>query len=98
MLIQYKNRQIQRVCTVASVAERKYGKRMAEKIQQRVDEIMAADTVELMIQFRIGRCHPLKGDRKGQYAVDLVHPYRLVFKTRGTEVQIACILMIEDYH
>ncbi len=38
MLIQYKNRQIQRVCTVASVAERKYGKRMAEKIQQRVDE------------------------------------------------------------
>ena len=98
MLIQYKNRQIQRVCTVASVAERKYGKRMAEKIQQRVDEIMAADTVELMIQFRIGRCHPLKGDRKGQYAVDLVHPYRLVFKIGGTEVQIACILMIEDYH
>lgn len=71
---------------------------MAEKIQQRVDEITAAETVELMIQFRIGRCHPLKGGRKGQFAVNLVHPYQLVFKIRGTEVQIACILMIEDYH
>ncbi|NLO68573.1 MAG: plasmid maintenance system killer protein [Bacteroidales bacterium] len=98
MLIQYKNRQIQRVCTVASVAEKKHGKMMAERIQQRVDQIEAAETVEWMIQFRIGRCHPLKGDREGQYAVDLIHPYRLIFKIKGKTDQIAVILSIEDYH
>ena len=53
---------------------------MADKIHQRIDEIGAADTVEMMIQFHIGRCHPLTQNRKGQYAVDLVHPYRLVFE------------------
>ena len=43
-----------------------YGNEMAEKIQMRIDEIKAADTVEEMIQFHIGRCHPLVHNRKGQ--------------------------------
>lgn len=52
----------------------------------------------MMVQFKIGRCHPLKGDRKNQYAVDLVHPYRLVFEKKGNEIQIAFISEIVDYH
>jgi len=75
-----------------------YGHEMAGKIDQRIGEIGAADTVEMMIQFRIGRCHPLTQNRKGQYAVDLVHPYRLVFEKKGNEIQIANILEIVDYH
>ena len=71
---------------------------MAEKIQQRISEIMAADSVEQMIQFGIGRCHPLHQNRKKQYAVDLVHPMRLVFEKNGNEIQIANIIEITDYH
>ena len=67
------------VCTDAKVADRTYGNEMAEKIHMRIDKISSADTVEMMIQCHIGRCHPLINNRKGQYAVDLVHPYRLVF-------------------
>lgn len=37
-------------------------------------------------------------NRKGQYAVDLVHPYRLVFEKNGDEIQIVNILEIVDYH
>lgn len=98
MDITYKNRKIEKVCTDAKTAERAYGREMAEKIHQRIDEIAAADTVEMMIQFRIGRCHPLSQNRKGQYAMDLVHPYRLVFKRNGDEIQIAKVLEIVDYH
>ena len=98
MVITYKNKRIEKVCTDAKTAEKTYGQDMADKIHQRVDEINAADTVELMIQFRIGRCHPLSQNRKGQYAVDLVHPYRLVFEKKGGEIQIANILEIVDYH
>ncbi len=72
--------------------------KMAEKIQLRVDQIEAATSVEEMIQFRIGRCHQLTGNRKKQYAVDLIHPYRLVFERKGKEVQIAHIMEIVDYH
>ena len=98
MQIEYKNRQIERICTLASVAERKHGKRMAELIHQRVDEILAAESVEMMVQYGIGRCHPLKGDRKGQYALDLVYPFRLIFKIKDEKIQIAWIMKIEDYH
>lgn len=98
MEITYKNNKIRKICTDAKIAEKTYGTKMAEKIDMRIAEIIAADTVEIMIQFRIGRCHPLTQNRKGQYAVDLVHPYRLIFEKHGNEIQIANILEIVDYH
>ena len=98
MEITYKNNKIKKVCTDARTAEKNYGREMAAKIHQRIDEIRAADTVEMMIQFHIGRCHQLKQDRKGQYAMDLVHPYRLIFEKEGDQIQIANILEIVDYH
>lgn len=98
MKITYKNKKLEKICTDAKTAERIHGPKMAELIHQRIGEITAADTVEMMIQFRIGRCHPLKQNRKGQYAVDLVHPYRLIFEKQGNEIQIARIIEIADYH
>lgn len=73
---------------------------MAEKIQMRIDQISAADSVETMLRFGIGRCHPLHGNREGEYAVDLVHPYRLVFiiDSKTNSIQIAEIQEIIDYH
>ena len=98
MEIRYKTHKIEKVCTIACEAEKRYGMKMALKIHQRIDEIDAPDTVEEMVQFHIGRCHPLKGDRKGQYAMDLVHPYRLVFEKIGNEIQIVNVMEIVDYH
>ena len=98
MEITYKNNNIKKICTDTKVAEKTYGAKMAEKIDMRIGEISASDTVEMLIQFRIGRCHPLMQNRKGQYAMDLVHPYRLVFEKNGNEIQIANILEIVDYH
>ena len=98
MHVTYKTKKIEKICTNARAAEKSYGRDMAFKIHQRIDEIMAADTVEMMIQFHIGRCHALTNNRKGQYAMDLVHPYRLIFEKCGAEIQIANILEIVDYH
>ena len=98
MQIEYKNSKIKKICTNAYEAEKKHGKEMAEKIQLRIDQISAALSVEMMIQYKIGRCHSLKGNRKEQYAVDLVHPYRLVCEKKGNEIQIANIMEIVDYH
>ena len=67
---------------------------MADKIHQRIDEIKASENVEILVQYRIGRCHPLhnennKRKRTNQYAMDLVHPYRLVFEKIDNQIQIA---------
>lgn len=98
MTVEYSNNQIRKICTDANAAIKKHGVEMASRIHQRIDEITAAESAEQMVQFKIGRCHPLHGNRKQQYAVDLVHPYRLIFTAKGEVVQIAIIQEIVDYH
>ena len=53
MKITYKNNKIKKVCTNISEAEKRHGLEMAEKIMLRIDQISAALSVEMMIQFRI---------------------------------------------
>ena len=98
MEITYKNKKLEKVCTSADDAQKAYGLPNARKIHQRIDEISAATDVEFMVRFRIGRCHKLSGDMDGMYAVDLVHPLRMVFSITGEQVEIANIEDIVDYH
>ena len=72
---------------------------MANKIKLRINEIRASDSVEEMIQYQIGRCHALVGDRFGEYAVDLIHPFRLIFtKDDIKQIRVVKIMEIIDYH
>ena len=98
MKITYKNKKIEILCTDSEAARKELGMEMAEKIRLRIYDISAYPTVEALIEKRIGRCHSLKQNRKGQYAMDLVHPYRLVFEKQGELIQIVKILEIVDYH
>lgn len=88
MKVRYRNNKIRKVCTNANAARKEYGEKMARKIHQRIDELTAIDTVEMMIMYHIGRCHPLNGNREGQYALDLVHPYRLVFTQKAMKYRL----------
>ena len=65
MKITYRNKRLEKICTIAHVAEQKYGSSMAVKIHQRMDEIRASDTVEDMILYHIGRCHRLVFEKEG---------------------------------
>ena len=94
----YKNKSINKVCTDANAARKEYGIEMARKIHFRIDQISVAETVDQLVLFHIGRCHALHGDRKGQFAMDLVHPYRLVFAKVHNEVKIVEVQEIVDYH
>lgn len=98
MEVSYRTSQMRKVCEKAAVAKKLYGVEMADKIQERIDQLRAFDSVEMLVQFRIGRCHPLTGDRKGQYAMDLTHPYRLVFEKKRGKIVAVEIIEIVDYH
>ena len=58
----------------------KLGPADAKKLQQRLAELQSAETLADMKCLPAARCHELTGDRKGQLAVDLVHPRRLIFE------------------
>lgn len=98
MVVRYRTEQLRKVCEDASVAGKKYGAEMAVKIQLRIDQLQAALSVEILVSGRIGRCHQLQGDRKGQYAMDLTHPYRLIFEKVNEQIIAVKVLEIVDYH
>ena len=98
MQIKYRTKKIEKVCINASVATKSYGSEMAFKIHLRIDQISAANDVLELVNNSIGRCHALKGNKNGQYAMDLVHPYRLIFIVEDNQISVAEIQEIVDYH
>jgi toxin HigB-1 len=57
---------------------RKLGEKRAKLFMKRLNALQAAMTLE-DVRALPGHFHELTGDRKGQWACDLDHPYRLVF-------------------
>lgn len=62
-----------------SALQKRYGAVGAIKITLRLQQLAAAPTLAHMRDLP-GRCHALTADRSGQFAVDVHHPYRLVFE------------------
>lgn len=77
MNVSYAEADIEALCKVGKVATKKLGPESAKKLQRRISELFAATVV---LELAAGRPHPLKGERLGQYAVDLHGGHRLVFK------------------
>jgi proteic killer suppression protein len=44
------------------------------------------------------RCHELKGDRKGQYAINLTGYYRLIFTVTDKKMEIVCIEEVSKHY
>jgi len=96
----YRTNKLQKICESCGFgyAKREYGKEMAERIHLRISEIKASVSIEEMVQYNIGRCHSLKGDKKGFFAMDLIHPYRLILSQDDDDICCVKIQRIEDYH
>ncbi|TXK61001.1 type II toxin-antitoxin system RelE/ParE family toxin [Alkalisalibacterium limincola] len=108
MEVRYKDKKIRELCEKQAVAEKKLGAASARKLKVRLVALEAAARVTDLVA---GSPHPLKGNRLGQFALDLAGGCRLVFApahdpcpTRpdgGIEwlqVTIVSIEYIGDYH
>ena len=108
MEIHFKDKKIRELCEKRAVAEKKLGAPCARKLRTRLDDLVAATRVTDLVA---GNPHPLKGDRHGQFAVDLAGGFRLVFVPKHdpcpvkedasidwSQVTIVDIEFIGDYH
>ncbi len=78
MEISFATSKLAKLCNSDKKLRGKYGPRMAGVIQQRLVDLATAETLDEMKRVP-GRCHLLTADLRGLFAVDLVHPDRLVF-------------------
>lgn len=108
--IYFTNKKLQKLCNNQAQLIRKHGLKPAKKISRHLHNMRVAQSLE-DIRYLPGRCHPLSGDRAGQFALDLVHPHRLIFvphhdpipqKEDGgvdwQSITAVRIIAVEDYH
>jgi len=111
MEITFKTNKLQKKCDSDSALVKAYGQECARKITRRLDDLLDMTCLEEMRPPFPGRCHELKGDRKGQFALDVKHPLRLIFKPANLDVKMkeeggldwtsvtaVQIIEVEDYH
>jgi len=110
MKICFANRKLEKTFNSHSELVKVYGHEQATKIKIRLKVLEAAANLAEVPTWKPDRRHQLQGDRKGQFAVDLKNPYRLIFKPLepvselvgvGNElfkVTAIIIIGVEDYH
>ena len=79
MVIYFKTRKLQKTCSQKTEAVKKLGLQSGAKLLQRMMELKAAENLADISKVPPARCHELTGNRKGQFSVDLNHPFRLIF-------------------
>jgi proteic killer suppression protein len=109
--IAFRTRKLEKTFNSAGALQQAYGARMAKAIMIRLAVLKAARTLKLVPTTPPERRHRLRGDREDQFAVDLVHPYRLVFAPNHEPIprkddggidtdQVTAITIVDviDYH
>ncbi|MEW5774734.1 MAG: killer suppression protein [Thermodesulfobacteriota bacterium] len=111
MDIIYKNERDRKLLNDHGALVRKFGKSMADAIINRQQQLFVSSNLFVFSKLPQTRCHSLTGDRDGELAADLIHPFRLVFAPDDnplpetpdggldwTRVTTVKILRVEDYH
>lgn len=71
MQIQYNNRTAEKQCTNLRIAKKDFSDKVAKKLHKLVNFIESADNLASVIAFPTYHFHDLKGDREGEYALDI---------------------------
>jgi plasmid maintenance system killer protein len=79
MKISYQYKKLEKTTADFKAISKHYGT-MAKKVNQRIKEMEASTTLEVLGKIPAARCHELKGDWKGYLAVDVSGNHRIVFK------------------
>jgi plasmid maintenance system killer protein len=108
--ILFKEKSFEKECNDRRLLTKNRGVSQAKKIRQRLDDISASDTLEVLGKI-YPRCHELKGDRKGQISLDLDGQWRIIAEPADDppaikfdggidwkNVRIIKIIGIEDTH
>jgi proteic killer suppression protein len=109
MDITFGNNKLEKYANKDSFCKKKLGA-SAKRYKQRLDQLRFAETLE-DCRYLPGNYHELIGNRKGQWACDLAHPYRLIFEPHEqpiptnedgqyiwVEIKGVEIIEVEDYH
>lgn len=111
MEVGYRTTKLSKQAKNLKTLTKSFGKVGGKRFLQRLNEFASAGCLEDLRNLPGPRCHELTGDRKGQFAVNLHHPFRLIFTPADDPppkhedggwnwkaITIIEILEVTDYH
>jgi proteic killer suppression protein len=96
--VAFRNRKLEKCYRDHKRASLEWGEQVARKYIQRIDIIQEMENLGELSALPGLRCHELKGNRSGQYAVSLTGSWRLIFTLRGEEVEIVQIEEVSKHY
>jgi plasmid maintenance system killer protein len=107
--IEFKTAKLKKTCESYELARKKWGDKRARAIIKRLNEIQSAECIADLNHAPPTRCHLLEPHKRGIYAVDVEHPFRLLFLAISEDgeplgnfdsAQVRCVKILEvtDYH
>ncbi len=98
MIVEFRTNKLEN-CFVENIqAVREFGHQVAKKYIQRIQLMKAASCLDEVMGLPSLNCHPLKGNRKGQYAIKLTGFYRLIFTVEGETLNTAMIEEVSKHY
>lgn len=110
MKIKYKNNKVKNQCTIPRIALKQFNKEVYTKLFATIGFIEEANSFEDIIKYSAFHFHPLVGNLKGNFALDLGRKlgYRMIIKAytneetqwEGTNIYTECrqieVVLIEE--
>lgn len=87
MEIHVPNNKLRKTLFDASLLRKKYGEQLAKKVELRIATLAALENPGALWPPNTypERCHELKGALTGTFSIDLVHPFRMLFRLVGDD-------------
>ena len=98
MEVRFRTKKLQKQYEESRESEKTYGREVAQKYIQRIKIIKQTRDINELCTLPGLRCHPLRGNRQGQWAVKLTGFYRLIFTLKGEKLEIAQIEEVSKHY
>lgn len=93
MQVVFRTKQLKRCYEKHAAAARRWGGRVARRYVERINILSACESTDDLYKVPSFKFHPLKGDRKGQYALVLVGRVRLIVSFAG---ELPTVVYVEE--
>jgi toxin HigB-1 len=98
MEVHFRTRKLKKQYQNHQEAVKAFGKQVGKRYIQRIGIIKSTTDINELCTLPGLHCHPLKGERTGQWATKLTGFYRLIFTVEGKKLEIACIEEVSKHY
>lgn len=98
MQISFRTKKLQSEYEQSKKGVKAYGEQVAKKYVLRINIMKHAQDLEALKKLPGLHCHPLQGNRKGQWALKLTGFHRLIFTVSGDQLELVRIEEVSKHY